>query len=429
MTERSRNIVVIGAGIVGLSTALALQDRGQNVTLVGDDIPGQGASIWNAGVLATSSILPMSNPAIYGQLPAILTGKHPGVRVDWGASGRVLPWALRFLIASRRATVEPRLRALSALIKRSGEVHAQWLSRAQRASYLSRKGWMFLFRTPESLHGAKSSEAFYRGHGVTCHLLSPDEVSVAEPALARRYAGALLFDDTAAVAEPADVMDAYMALFRAAGGSVLRTTVTRILPADHGEILHCINGERLQATDVVVATGARSRSLLADIVHFPMISERGYAFRLRVAPEKVLHRPVYDSAVGLVMSPRPDGIQVSTGTHLTTPDRPTLHTQADLARRNACEILDIVDQIHVPIHHGDRPTLPDGLPAIGQLPDRPSIWLATGHQHIGFSTSAGTADLLADLLTGRCPKFDPAPFQPDRSELCGRIPLFTRRQR
>jgi D-amino-acid dehydrogenase len=420
---QSRSIIVIGAGIVGLSVALALQERGETVTLVGDDIPGRGASIWNAGVLATSSLLPMSNPAIYGQVPAILSGKHPGVRVDWGATGRVLPWALRFLRASRGATVTPRVRALSALITRSAEVHANWLARAQRSSDLVRNGWMFLFRSTDSLDAAKGSQDFYREHDVSCQLLSPDEVGEAEPVLVRRYAGALLFKDTAAVREPAWVMDAYLALFLAAGGSILRSTVTKLWPSAQGEGVLCANGARLEATDVVVATGARSRSLLAGIYDLPMISERGYALRLSVPPDKVLYRPVYDAAVGVVLSPRPDGIQVSTGTYLTTPDRPTHHMQAELARRNACKILDLPDQPNITVHHGDRPTLPDGLPVVGRMPGRPGLWLATGHQHIGFSTSAGTAELLADLLTGRSPKLDPNPFRPERPEILRGLPF------
>jgi hypothetical protein len=62
-----------------------LQHRGWDVRLIGEDVPGRGASIWNAGALATSSILTMANPAIYRQLPAILAGRYPGVVLDWGS--------------------------------------------------------------------------------------------------------------------------------------------------------------------------------------------------------------------------------------------------------------------------------------------------------------------------------------------------------
>jgi D-amino-acid dehydrogenase len=201
-----RAVVVIGAGIVGLTTAIALQDRGCHVTLMGEDLPGRGASIWNAGVLATSSILPMANPAIYRQLPAILAGRHPGVVLDWGVLPRLLPWGWRFLRASQPKNVTPRARALSALIGRSAVLHAELLERAGRSADLVRNGWMFLLSDEDAVREARGSLGFYQDHGVTCRLLSSDEVRSAEPALARRYAGAALFEDTAAVQEPGWVM-------------------------------------------------------------------------------------------------------------------------------------------------------------------------------------------------------------------------------
>ncbi|MCU0906260.1 MAG: FAD-binding oxidoreductase [Rhodobacteraceae bacterium] len=410
----SRTVVVIGAGIVGLTTAIALQDRGCDVTLIGEDVPGRGASVWNAGVLATSSITTMANPAIFRQLPAILAGRHPGVVLDWGILPRLLPWGSRFLLASRRAHVAPRARTLAALIARSAGLHADLLARAGRSADLVRNGWMFLLRDPGSVRAAGASLGFYRDNGVTCRLLTSDEVASAEPALARRYAGAVLFDDTAAVREPAWVMEAYLGLFLSAGGRCARKTAVRISRQDGAEVVHCSDGSSMAAAQVVVAAGARSRRLLAGIVDLPMLSERGYAVRLRVPPDKVLRRPVYDSAAGIVMSPRPDGIQISTGSHVTVPDRPTRRRQIDRAHRAACGILSVAASQDLAVEHGDRPTLPDGLPAIGRLPARPDIWLATGHQHIGFSTAPATAELLADLLTGRPAVLDPSPFRPER---------------
>jgi D-amino-acid dehydrogenase len=409
-----RTVVVIGAGIVGLTAAIALRDRGCDVTLMGEDVPGRGASIWNAGVLATSSILPMANPAIYRQLPAILTGRHPGVVLDWGVLPRLLPWGWRFLRASRPENVTPRARALSALIGRSAVLHAELLARAGRSADLVRNGWMFLLRDEDAVRAARRSLGFYEDHGVTCRLLASDEVRSAEPALARRYAGAVLFDDTAAVREPGWVMEAYLGLFLSAGGTCLQKTAVRITRQGGTEVVHCSDGTTVAAEAVVVAAGARSRSLLAGIVDLPMLSERGYALRLRVPPGTALGRPVYDSVAGIVLSPRPDGIQVSTGSHVTAPGRSDDRRLADRARDAACAILSLPAPADLAVDTGDRPTLPDGLPAIGRLPTRPDLWLATGHQHIGFSTAPATAELLADLLTGRPPALDQSPFRPER---------------
>jgi D-amino-acid dehydrogenase len=143
------------------------------------------------------------------------------------------------------------------------------------------------------------------------------------------------------------------------------------------------------------------------------VGERGYLRRVAPVGNAGLERPVYDTAGGIVLSPRPGGIQISTGTELCLPGAPKRARQAREALERARLLLPLGEQIG-PLESAERPTLPDTLPAIGPLAGAPGVWLATGHQHIGFSTSAGTGELIAEGIAGAALPGWAAPFAPAR---------------
>ena len=157
-----------------------------------------------------------------------------------------------------------------------------------------------------------------------------------------------------------------------------------------------------------------------------MVSERGYAHWLALREGSVLRRPVYDTAGGIVASPRPSGeqnpsgvqssggIQISTGTELTSVGTPDHSFMPAMAEARARRILPIAYPIPEKRASADRPSLPDSRPAIGPVRSLPGLWLACGHQHIGFSTAPGTAEILASQMLGNPPDAAARPFLPER---------------
>ena len=231
-------------------------------------------------------------------------------------------------------------------------------------------------------------------------MLGPAELAELEPDLARRFAQAIWLTESAFVSEPADVLEAYFDRFRQLGGSAQRAGVVRLELADAPTAI-LDDGSRHTADHVIVAAGPWSAALLATLgLRLPMMSERGYVRRFPLGRGARLHRPIYDVAGGLVLAPRPEGVQLSTGTELTLPHLPGLDRQREPAARRASSLLPLEPALAGFDAAADRPTLPDSRPVIGRLAGGP-IWLCCGHQHIGFSTAPGSAQVLGGADAGR----------------------------
>jgi D-amino-acid dehydrogenase len=145
-----------------------------------------------------------------------------------------------------------------------------------------------------------------------------------------------------------------------------------------------------------------------------MAFERGYHMHYRAASGASLARPVYDTGGGYVLSPMEQGLRLSTGVQLADRAAPPNLAQLDLAEQAAREAFPLEGRLGKEAWLGSRPTLPDSRPIIGECPGRPGLWLAFGHQHIGFNTGPGTAALLGSMMAGETCAFDPAPFRPSR---------------
>jgi D-amino-acid dehydrogenase len=146
----------------------------------------------------------------------------------------------------------------------------------------------------------------------------------------------------------------------------------------------------------------------------PMAFERGYHMHYGAAGGATLGRPVYDTGGGYVLSPMAQGLRLSTGVQLADRAAPPDLAQLGLAELAAREAFPLDVRLDEKAWLGSRPTLPDSRPIIGECPGRAGLWLAFGHQHIGFNTGPGTAALLGSMMAGEACAFDPAPFRPSR---------------
>jgi len=405
-------VVIVGAGLVGLCTGLSLRERGHDVLLLDRDAPLGRASRWNAGVLATSSLWPLVNPGLPGQAAGLLFGRSPGFRLNRASLGAALPFGLRALRAARRPGFEAGVAALDGLISISHRRHDALMAATGTTRLRSDNGWLHLYENGDAFVATAPQRAACERHGVRFTLLGRADLADLEPHLAPRFERAVLFEGSAWVSEPAELGAAYLARFRDLGGEVRRADVAALDLAGPG--VRLADGEGLAADRVVVAAGPWSGRLLARAgLRLPMIAERGYLRRIAPAGNAGLSRPVFDTAGGIVLAPRPDGVQISTGTELCHPEAPHRAGQAEAALDRARLLLPL-EETASPAVAAERPTLPDSLPAIGPLARCPDVWLATGHQHLGFATSAGTGELVADAMTGAALPGWAAAFAPAR---------------
>jgi D-amino-acid dehydrogenase len=412
MTDQATDVVVLGAGIVGVSTAYALRERGLSVMLIDRKPPGEETSYGNAGILSSGSILPLNKPSLFSALPSYLTNQSAALRWNPAWTVRNLDWVLRFLANAVPSRVQPRAVALHGLIGASLALHRDWIVRAGEPQRIRETGWLKAWRG-DGAAAAKAEQAWLAAFGIESELLDRQAISALEPNILPVYKTGLLHSQTASVDSPGNVVKAYAKMFEGAGGVMRQAPVKALAPDSAGWRVIFQDGAT-RARHVVVALGPWSPDILRPLGYrVPMAFERGYHREFRPDPARQLLRPINDADGAFLMTPMEQGIRITSGVELTDRDAPSSTAQLDKVVPLARSVVEFGDAVGEP-WRGARPTLPDSLPMIGPAPRHSGLWLAFGNQHIGFTTGPATGAAIAAMIAGEAPSFDVTAFAPSR---------------
>ena len=414
MSENNNNVdvVVLGAGIVGVSSAYAARQRGLSVVLVDRREPGSETSYGNAGILSSGSIFPLNQPSLFGSLPKYLSNRHAALRWDVGWALKNPDWIVRFLASGRASQTKPRALALHGLIKASLKLHRQWIVDAGAGNRIRETGWLKAWRS-NNLAAAKADQAALTEYGIKSELLDRQGISALEPNILPVYSVGLLHSETASVDSPGNVVKAYAKMFAGAGGGVRQAEIKSIAPDGDGWHVVLSDGE-IRARHLVVALGPWAPDLLRPLGYrVPLATERGYHREFQPNPSRQLRRPIHDAENAFLMTPMEQGIRVTSGVELTARDAPSNYAQLEEVVPLARSVAEFGEPVGE-VWRGARPTLPDSLPMIGPAPRHQGLWLAFGNQHIGFTTGPATGDAIAAMITGTAPSFDTSAFSPTR---------------
>ena len=411
-TTPDSDVIVLGAGIVGVSAAYAARQRGLSVVVVDRREPGSETSYGNAGILSSGSIFPLNQPSLWSNLPKYLTNTHPALRWDIGWAMRNPDWVARFLANAAGSQTRPRALALRGLIQASLKLHRDWIVRAGAPERIRETGWLKAWRS-DNVAAAKADQAMLTEYGIKSELLDRQAISALEPNILPVYSVGLLHTETASVDLPGNVVKAYARMLAGAGGEIRRAEIRSIAPDGRDWRVTLSDGE-LRARNVVVALGPWSADLLGQLGYrVPLASERGYHREFMPNPARKLLRPIHDAEHAFLMSPMQQGIRVTSGVELTERDAPSNFAQIDAVEGLARGVVEFGDAVGE-TWRGARPTLPDSLPMIGPAPRHSRLWLAFGNQHIGFTTGPATGEAIAAMIAGAPPPFDVAAFAPRR---------------
>ena len=412
VTGQQADVVVLGAGIVGVSAAFAALQRGLSVILIDRREPGSETSYGNAGILSSGSILPLNKPSLWSALPGYLGNTSAALRWDPLWAMRNIDWIARFLANAVPSRTLPRAKALHGLIGASLKLHRDWIVKAGAGKRIRETGWLKAWRS-DAAGAAKQEQAFLAEFGVASELLDRQAISALEPNILPVYKTGLLHTQTASVDSPGAVVKAYARMFAGAGGEVRRSDITTIEPS--GEAWRVVLGDSaISAHHVVVALGPWSADLLRPLGYrVPLATERGYHQEFVPNPARSLLRPIHDAEGSFLMSPMEQGIRVTSGVELTARDAPSSFAQLDMVVPMARGVVEFGAAVGEP-WRGARPTLPDSLPMIGPAPGHKGLWLAFGNQHIGFTTGPATGAAIAAMISGDKPTFDTSAFAPSR---------------
>jgi D-amino-acid dehydrogenase len=412
VTGQQADVIVLGAGIVGVSAAIAARQRGLSVVLVDRREPGSETSYGNAGILSSGSIMPLNMPSLWSALPGYLTNRNAALRWDPAWTIRNLDWVVRFLANTAPSRLKPRAAALHGLIGASLKLHRDWIVKADAVRRIRETGWLKAWRS-DAVAAAKREQAFLAEYGIESRILDRQGMSALEPSILPVYKVGLLHTQTASVDSPGAVVKAYALMFARSGGEIRQSTIRAVLPDGEGWRVVLADGA-ITARHVVVALGPWSADLLQPLGYrVPLAFERGYHREFKPNPVRPLQRPIHDAEGGFLMTPMEQGIRITSGVELTARDAPSSFAQLDQVVPLARGVVEFGDAVGEP-WRGARPTLPDSLPMIGPAPRHSGLWLAFGNQHIGFTTGPATGAAIAAMIGGAPPSFDVSAFAPSR---------------
>lgn len=453
------DVLVLGAGIVGVSTALHLQARGRKVLLVDKAAPGRGTSFGNAGLIERASVVPYAFPRSASQLLSYLGNTHSALRFEWRALLGLAPWLWRYWRESAPVPLAKAAADLLPLIERSVLEHEPLVKAAGVGALVRQNGWIEVYRDGASFRGAAAeARSLSLSHGLRAEVLDAFALRAREPGFLADggLVGGVHWLDPWNVSSPGALVAGYARLFSERGGEVLEDEVLRIAPvaeqsqaevgqkavrfdadqslqraemADVSAVAALARAHRergagwrvwlrgrgeIRATEVVVALGPDAMMVLAPLGYqLPLVHKRGYHLHFR--PRQVVPQvPLVESQAGFVLSSMEDGVRLTTGVSLTRPDALPNDGQLRAAERIARSFWPLGDAVEAEPWMGRRPCMPDMRPVIGPAPRHAGLWFNFGHAHHGLTLGPVTGRLLAELMTGETPLMNPAPFSAAR---------------
>jgi len=411
MTEE---LIVIGAGVVGLSIAAAAQDRGLSVTVIDREGPAAGASAGNAGAFAFTDILPLASPGILRKAPRWLLDPLGPLTVPPRYALRIAPWMLRFGRACAPDRVARSIVAQTALMDLSKAELDGFLALTGTTDMLRREGNLQVYESQAELDVSLPGWDARAQHGIEFRHMDAEEMAQVQPGLSPRFTHGTFTPGWYSIADPKDYTVALADHIRTRGGSLEVAEIAALHPTDSGVELRATDGRSFTAAQVVLAAGAFSHHLARTLgERIPLETERGYNTTLPADAFDMRTQVTFGSH-GFVVTRLTNGIRVGGAVELGGLTLPPNFRRSEAMLKKAKSFLPALKTEGGVQWMGFRPSLPDSLPAIGRARATPRVTYAFGHGHLGLTQSPGTARLVADLLTGRTPAIDIAGFSPQR---------------
>jgi D-amino-acid dehydrogenase len=409
-----KHIAVIGAGIVGVCSALYLQRAGFRVTLIDRDGAGEGASFGNGAIIGDEAVTPVAMPGLLWKVPGMLADPLGPLAIRWSYLPRLVPWLMRFAAASRARRVEEISVSLAALMNGCLDAYTPLLEQADATGMIRRTGWVCVYETEAGFRDNALGLELQRRRGVRFEVLEAEALRQLEPALAPIFAKAVLYPDVGHSVNSHRMVQVLAAAVRANGGAVRRAEVTGFDIGPQGPRAVLTYAGPVQCDAVLIAAGAWSKRLAAQLgAPVPLETERGYHVQFP-EPGVTPRLPVYSTERAFVATPLEMGLRIAGTVELGGLRAPPNWERAEVLAKHAGRWFPGLRTGGKTRWMGFRPSMPDSLPVIGRSPRFSNVFLAFGHGHCGMILGARTGALVADLVAGRDPGIDMTPYRPDR---------------
>ena len=409
-----KTIIVIGAGIVGVSTAIWLQRSGFKVTIIDQKGPATGASHGNAGILAASSIIPVPNPSLIKKLPFYLLSKDSPVFFKMSYLPKMFPFLISYLSKSNLREVNKYAERMTPLIFDTVCQHKSLAKGTGAEKFISYQDYCFGYETEENFLNDKKVWKLRQKHGLPFEVVNGNEFSNFDPFYKDLFDVIVKCKNHGKINDPGLYVKTLCDHFLSQGGELIISKVNDISSKNINDAIVKIESDSLIANKIVVATGAWSKKILKKFkIKMPLESERGYHVEY-VEPNFYPKVPMMLTSKKFVITPMDGRIRVAGLVEFAGLKALKRKPPLNLLK-NKIKVLFPNLKCKEKIEWlGHRPALVDSLPMLGYLDKNKQILVAFGHQHLGLTAGAKTGRIVSDLIIGNDIKLKISNYRPNR---------------
>ncbi|SDR41386.1 D-amino-acid dehydrogenase [Rhizobiales bacterium GAS113] len=410
------DVIVLGAGMVGVGVALHLQKRGRNVVLLDRRGAGEETSYGNAGLIQREAIIPYTFPREFGVILSYAMNNRRDAVYHLSALPRVAPWLFRYWQNAAPERVERTAQALAPLMAQCVKEHDALVAEAggSAPNLVRQNGWIKCLRSEESLNKAIHEAKLLDAYDVDYAVLTGAQLRELEPHVSEAVIGAIHFRSSPTCPDPSMLTKTYADLFKRKGGRFLIGEALSLAPQSSGWSVQSESGP-IEAREAVVALGPWSDDVFRPLGYdIPLAVKRGYHMHYGVKGNATLGHPLLDGDGGYALLPMNKGIRLTTGVEFAERDAPPSPVQLARDEPLAREFFPLAERLEAEPWMGGRPCLPDMVPVIGKGELHQGLWFAFGHAHHGFTLGPVTGRLLAEMMTGETPFTEPSCYAASR---------------
>ncbi|EWC52039.1 NAD(P)/FAD-dependent oxidoreductase [Xanthomonas citri] len=408
------DVLVIGAGAIGLATALALVEAGRQVRVLDAGATGAATSYGNCGTITPSHAPPLAAPGMIAQALKWMFTPDAPLYIPPRLDPELWRWLLRFARRCNARDWQSSAQARAALLHDARQRFDAWVARYALECEFRNDGLDYVFGDARRFAQYRDECALLAQWGIRAEVIDGADYMRQDPAFRDGIAGAIHFPGDAHL-RPEQYTAELARVLRARGGVIdAHCRVQAIVPDGGGSYVQTEHGKR-RAREVVIATGPWSPALAAQLgLRLPVQAGKGYSITYS-APHLMPRRPVVLKDRWVFVVPWRDRLRIGSTMEFSGRDTQLNATRLAALERAAAEYL------HTPRGpavierwYGWRPMTWDDVPVLGAVPGHPHVWLAAGHGMLGISMSTASGQLMADLITGRAPALDPHPYRAER---------------
>lgn len=405
---------MIGAGIVGVATAIWLQRDGHRVTLIDRAGPGEGASFGNGGVLATCAMVPVTSPGLVRKAPRMLMDPDQPLFLKWRYLPKLLPWLRTYLAHANEADTRRISEAIAGVVGDSVSEHQALAKGTSAEQWIAPSDYLYVYKDRAAFEGDALAWDIRRGHGITWDELEGAALQDYDRVYSPDQSFGVRMPDHGRITDPGKYVKALAAHVEDAGGGIVTGEVTGFVREGKTLTGVRVGGETLDCDAAVLATGAWSGPLARGLgLKVPLESERGYHVELW-EPSVMPRTPVMIASGKFVATPMEGRLRLAGVVELGGLDAPPSRAPFDLLRKAARAAMPGLTWARETEWMGHRPAPADSIPVIGAVPGLAGAYTAFGHHHIGLTSGPKTGRLLAQMISGRQPNLDLGVYSPAR---------------